>query len=780
MLNFRLNYHLFLTFNKNDPNIVILFTLHANPSDKRACLIQIKGLVQGVGFRPYIYRLAMHYNLHGWVKNHTIGVTVYLEGTADTVSAMLEDIPLKAPVISQINDITVEETVPEGSADFVIRESEDISTETSEISPDIAVCKDCLSDMQQQDRRISYPFVNCTNCGPRYSIIQDFPYDRAKTTMEPFVMCPECAKEYSDMSDRRFHAQPLACKHCGPVYTFHAGDEILTDYSRILEKTVLMMAQGKIIAIKGMGGFHLMCDALNETTINRLRNLKKREGKPFAVMFKNITHLKKFAVVSPEEESALISWKRPIVILELHKSLPSGISLNLNTVGAFLPYMPIHHMLFNALKTPCLVLTSGNFSDEPILIDNESALEQLSGKVDGLMTYNRAIYNRTDDSVVRIMSHSERVFRRSRGYVPLPIRLPFDAEGIFAAGAELSNCFCIGKGNRAYMSPHIGDLKNHETFQFYRETAERYKRLFRTTPEIAATDMHPDYISTRYAQSLGLKTVSVQHHHAHIASCMAENGITNPVIGLAFDGTGYGTDPCIWGSEFMVCDYAAFNRWSHFTYMPLPGGDLAAEEPWRMALALLFQAFEGQLPGMNLPGWDAVSPEKKGKVEEMIRKNIHCPLSSGAGRLFDGVAAIVGLCTHVRYHAEAPMRLESAIMPGIYEFYDFEVNDAISFLPAIRQIYRDVMDHTDPGVISARFHNTIVEASLQVVCNIRNATGIDQVALSGGTFQNKYLSEHMEARLEAEKFQVYKHTLVPCNDGGIALGQLAIASFLRA
>ncbi len=741
-----------------------------------ASRIQITGLVQGVGFRPFIYRLAIQYQLRGWVNNDTHGVTIVVEGTAPAISLFLNDIKPKAPVISKIHGITVEEVAPEGFITFEIRSSQDISTDTSEISPDIAVCNECLNDLHHQERRKLYPFVNCTHCGPRYSIINDFPYDRAKTTMDSFVMCAECQTEYADMADRRFHAQPLACNNCGPVYTLHTEREITNGFSEIIRKTAGLIEEGKLVVLKGMGGFHLMCDALNEAAISRLRNLKMREGKPFAVMFKDIHSLKSFAHLSKEEEDSIGSWKRPIVIVELFKPLASGISLHLNTVGAFLPYMPFHYVLFDALSTPCLVLTSGNLADEPILIDNEAALKTFSDKADAVITYNREIFNRTDDSVVRIMNHQERIMRRSRGYVPMPIQLPFDVDGIFAAGAELSNCFCLGKGNRAYVSPHNGDLKNHETFTFYRDTVSRFTGIFRTTPAVAAMDMHPDYISTRYAQSMGLETTAVQHHHAHIASCMAENGITTPVIGVAFDGSGYGTDGCIWGSEFMVCDFKGFQRKSHFSYMPLPGGDSAAEEPWRMGLALLYQVYGDMLPEI---AWAEVDSKKVRQVMEQIRKNIHCPLSSGAGRLFDGVAAITGICTHALFHAEAPMRLESVITPGIRSFYDVEITDTISFIPAIRQIYQDVLNHTAPGIISAQFHNTIIEASMRVIRKIAVETGIRQVALSGGTFQNKYLTEMLENRLEDEKFTVFKHTLVPCNDGGVALGQLAVAAFRR-
>jgi len=423
-----------------------------------------------------------------------------------------------------------------------------------------------------------------------------------------------------------------------------------------------------------------------------------------------------------------------------------------------------------------MVLTSGNIAEEPIIITNDAAIATFSDKVDAVITYNREIFNRNDDSVVRVIAGRERVQRRSRGYVPAPVKLAFDADGILAAGAELSNCFCLGKGNRAYLSQHIGDLKNQETYTFYEETQSRFQQLFRVKPTLVAADLHPDYLSTRFARKSGLETIWVQHHHAHIASCMAENGIDEPVIGLAFDGTGYGTDGHIWGSEFMVCDYNDFTRHTHFAYMPMPGGDRASEEPWRMGISLLWQAFGKEFSDLDLPLLQLIDRTKIRMVAEAIEKGINCPFSSGAGRLFDAIAAITGICVNARFHAEAPMRLESIVKPGIQETYNYILADAISFLPAVRQICTDLSGGMDIGIIAAKFHNTISEASLQAVKNIRTETGIQKVALSGGTFQNKYLFERLETILLKNNFAVLTHCKVPCNDGGIALGQLAVAA----
>jgi hydrogenase maturation protein HypF len=743
-----------------------------------ALLIHVEGLVQGVGFRPFIYRLAKQYHLNGWVVNRTDGVTLKIEGQAKHMPFFVEDLRYKAPVVAQIEEISIDQDIPEGITGFQILASQDLTSETSEISPDIAVCPDCLYDMSHQPHRMTYPFINCTNCGPRFSIIRDFPYDRKNTTMAPFAMCPVCNAEYTDINDRRFHAQPVACNHCGPTYSMTAGSEVITGLPEILDRIISLVRSGGILGLKGTGGFHLACDALNEEAVSRLRHLKRREGKPFAVMFKDLDSIKQYAEVSETEAAALLSWHRPIVILKTIQPLAPGITLGLDTLGAFLPYMPVHHLIFDRLGLPAIVLTSGNLADEPIIIDNFAALRILAPLTGAVVTYDRDIFNRVDDSVVRVIAGKERINRRSRGYVPAPVKLGFDVDGILAAGAELSSCFCLGKGNRAYMSQHIGDLKNLETFTFFEETLGRFKRLFRTEPHTVAADLHPDYLSTRFAQKLGIKCIEVQHHHAHIASCMAENGIDEQVIGLAFDGTGYGSDGNIWGSEFLVCDLKDFIRMGHFEYLPMPGGDKAAAEPWRMGLSLLYQAFGQDILGLDLPVIKQTDPSVIRMIISAIEKNIHCPLSSGMGRLFDAAAAISGICLHARFHAEAPMRLESNVLLGIHEHYDFTISETISVLPAVRQICADISSGVAPGIVATKFHNTIAEASFRMVQKIRDEKGIQKIVLSGGTFQNKYLSELLENKLVKDNFAVYTHARVPCNDGGIALGQLAIAAHL--
>ncbi len=750
-----------------------------NIANRIAFLIKIKGLVQGVGFRPFVYRLANELNIAGWIINRNDAVVVKAEGNAKDMPLFIEKLKISAPVIAQIDEINVENDFPENFHDFRILASQDLSEETSEISPDIAVCNDCLDDLKKQPHRIDYPFINCTNCGPRFSIIFDFPYDRDKTTMKSFTMCPDCESEYSDILNRRFHAQPIACNHCGPYYTLHSGNTIDKNFSSVLQTVAGFIDEGKIIALKGIGGFHFMCDALNKTSVKRLREIKHREGKPFAIMFRDITVIKKYAQITDEEAVMLNSWQRPVVLLKKKEEPSEGICLGLSTIGAFLPYMPFHYMLFEQLKTKAVILTSGNLADEPIIIDDKKALEIFGKLTDAVITYNREIFNRTDDSVVRFIRGKERIFRRSRGYVPSPVRLPFDVNGILATGAELSNCFCIGKGSKAILSQHIGDLKNYETYEFYTETIERFKKVFRFNPSLIAADMHPDYLSTRYAMQQGIEVIKVQHHHAHIAACMAEYQLNEKVIGVCFDGTGYGTDGNIWGGEFLIADYYDFKRYVHFDYLPLPGGDKAVSENWRTGVSLLFKAFGNDLVNVDIPLVRNVDRKLLLQIIDAIEKKINTPLSSGCGRLFDGVAAITGVCTSTRFHAEAPMKLESVIMPDIKEHYDVDIAETIRFEPMIQQIISDIQNKISCSIISARFHNTIIWTIFETVKRMRKETGISQIVLSGGSFQNKYLTENVIDMLTRAGMEVYLSAKVPFNDGGIALGQLVVAAKRR-
>ncbi|MGA2824290.1 MAG: carbamoyltransferase HypF, partial [Bacteroidales bacterium] len=538
-----------------------------------------------------------------------------------------------------------------------------------------------------------------------------------------------------------------------------------------------------IIAIKGLGGYHLACDATNEKAVTRLRLLKNREGKPLAVMFRDLATLRQYADISEAEERSLISWKRPVVLLlaNRQKFLAPGVSVGLNTIGAMLPYLPFHHLLFQELKLPAIVLTSGNISDEPILIDDRKAIDAFLLKTEGVLAYNREIENRTDDSVVRVIHDVERVFRRSRGFVPTPVILKQDTAGILATGAELVNTFCIGKGNQAILSQYIGDLQNAETISFYEETLNKFQKLFRMTPENIAADLHPDYFTSRFAESRTdyLKLVRVQHHHAHIASCMAENGLDESVLGVAMDGTGYGTDGNTWGAEFLYCDLSDFTRDTHFEYVPLPGGDRGIEEPWRMAVSYLYKIFGEDMVHLEIPFLEKIEQEKIDFILKMIRSGINCPLVSSAGRLFDAVSAMLDLCLYSTFSSEAPMRLESIIEPGCSENYPFIFRETVNFELTFRGIEEDIKQHINPGIISAKFHNTMISVIVKVIDEMKIHHSCNKVVLSGGTFQNRYLLEGTEKMLTGEGFEVYSHHLVPTNDGGISLGQLAVAAKRR-
>jgi hydrogenase maturation protein HypF len=748
--------------------------------------IHIKGLVQGVGFRPYIFRLATRYKISGWVENGNDGVRIHAEGKETDISRFIASLPEEAPPASQILEIIVNEAEVLNETSFLIRKSSDISDEITEISPDISVCPECLNDMKSQAHRLDYPFINCTNCGPRFTIIRGLPYDRAKTTMLPFEMCPVCHKEYTDVSDRRFHAQPVACNHCGPQYELVNNGRSVTGTRSILAELVKLFLSGKIIAIKGAGGFHLACDATNEKAVGLLRQRKNREGKPFAVMFKGLSELRKYANINAGEEATLLSWRRPIVIVKNNTKnrLAASVSNGFNTSGVMLPYMPLHYLLFENLDLPAIVLTSGNLSDEPVIIDNEEVLDRLSGVADAFLLYNRDIWNRTDDSVIMYAGDIPRMIRRSRGFAPSPVNLGFNVDGIFAAGAELVNCFCLGKGEKAIMSQHIGDLKNLETLDFYTESFNRYKELFRVNPSVVVCDMHPDYLSTRFAKEFAARNLNiaieqVQHHHAHIAACMAEHGLDETVIGVSMDGVGYGTDGNTWGFEFMTCDLIDFERKMHLEYIAQPGGDKTNHEPWRMALAYVHQYVSRDVDSLGLAFLKDIPNEDIRLLITAIENHVNCPLTSSAGRLFDAVAAMTGICNYTSFHAEAPMRLENIMDESETGSYSFHAGKTIDPREIIQGIINDLSKKVPVQNISAKFHRTIVEIIIEGVIKISGETGINKVLLSGGTFQNKFILEESEKRLIGLSYEVFTHRQFPSNDGGIALGQLVIAAKRR-
>jgi len=747
--------------------------------------IVVTGLVQGVGFRPFIYRIATDFDLHGWVKNTNENVIINVTGPPDTIQAFTNSIRKQAPPAALVENIAIKQLVFNSFEDFRIAPSDNVSDEITEISPDIAVCNDCLADLANSRYRTNYAFVNCTNCGPRFTIIRDLPYDRPKTTMSEFAMCPQCTIEYHNPSDRRFHAQPVACNQCGPTYELIYGDMVIHEITDILTNVHSILSDDGVLLMKGLGGMHLVCNAFSSIAVKRLRSIKKRDGKPFAIMFRDAETAQKYAEAGETEIKLLNSWRRPIVLLK-HKQtsiasqLASETSSGLNMLGIMLPYMPVHYQIFNLTSLDALIFTSGNFSSEPIVISNEIALQKFKGIADALLLHNREIYNRTDDSVVWVVGNKERVLRRSRGYVPTPVTLQLNCDGIVAFGAELTNTFCVGKGYKAIISQHIGDLKGFETEEFYTETIGKFISLFRIKPTLAAVDMHPSYISTNFGKHYnGMQLMLVQHHHAHIASCMAEHNLDMKVLGVAFDGTGYGTDGHTWGSEFMICSLSDFERFAHFEYIPMPGGDYASEEPWRMAVSLLHRVYGSNIQLISELLSDQINSSDIEMIFHMIEKQINCPLTCGAGRYFDAVAAITGLVYKAAFHAEGPMKLEAIAENNWSEHYTVPSGSVIRFGAIVKEIVDDIAQKVPVSLISAKFHNTIILIIFETVLSMYKTSGIKSVVLSGGVFQNKYLLEGTVQKLTSEGFSVYSHAAIPSNDGGIALGQLAVASKRR-
>lgn len=774
--------------------------------------IHIQGLVQGVGFRPHVHRLAHRFGLNGWISNAEDGVYIQIEGDEKQIARFIESLKSRPPKASLIHALTVQDTEPEQLKDFTIRKSKNLSDRITRVCPDIAVCEECLADMQAQPHRIRYPFTNCTHCGPRFTIIRTLPYDRPGTTMDSFIMCETCQNEYESVHDRRFHAQPVACNQCGPEYQLLDYDkpkQPLLGTQTIVAECCRRIEKGEIIAIKGLGGFHLMCDATNPIAVSRLRQAKKRDRKPFAVMMRDIDAAARFLLISEKEEEALVSWRRPIVLLrQRHQSgagnpsdkktfrLAGDINPGCATIGAMLPYMPIHHLLFEHLSTPALVMTSGNLADEPIVIDNHKARDTFRGMAQALVVYNRDIHNRADDSVVFTANDRQRIIRRSRGYVPEPVMLNFPVDRILATGAELSHCFAVGRDREAILSQHIGDLKDPETYAFFTESIDRFCELFRVRPERIACDLHPDYLSTRFAREQSLPVIAVQHHHAHIAAGMAEFNLEEPVIGICWDGTGLGSDGNIWGGEFLYADLQTFERYAHFRYLPLPGGDKAAKQTWRTGVSLLYQAMGPDFLTLDLPFVDWVRKQQGFELLlQAVEKNLNTPLSSSVGRLFDAVAAISGVCTSNAFHAEAPIKLEALVSPSVgghtmtssvpgngYAF-GFDPNgeklpQIIDTKPLVRELLSDLLDGQPVPAIAARFHNTLVAIIFAVAHEMKLRYNTKKVILTGGVFQNRYLLEQAEKQLEKD-FTVYSPEIIPCNDAGIALGQMAVAARTR-
>ncbi|MBA3947284.1 MAG: carbamoyltransferase HypF [Herpetosiphonaceae bacterium] len=753
--------------------------------------ITIQGIVQGVGFRPFVYGQALRSGLAGFVLNDSSGVTIEVEGEQGLLEAFQCALHELAPPLARVDSIAAEVVPPRGETAFVIAHSQSGSTRGALISPDTATCDDCLRELfDPADRRYGYPFINCTNCGPRFTIVQDVPYDRAKTTMRLFPMCPACQAEYEDPLDRRFHAQPNACPVCGPRVRLLdcAGHEQL--HADPIAAASRQLAGGAILAIKGLGGYHLACDALNTEAVARLRRRKQREAKPFAVMAPDLETVRRFCDVSNAEAELLTSRRRPIVLLRRRPEgcLAPGVASGYHTLGVMLPYTPLHHLLLHAFATaiepgrsPLLVMTSGNLSDEPIAYRDDDAVQCLTSISDGLLVHERAIHMRCDDSVVRVAGGGEQWFRRSRGAAPEPLQLSFDCPvPLLACGGHLKNTFCLGKGRQAFVSHHIGDLENLETLRSFREGIEHFRRLFDIEPVAVAYDLHPDYLATKYALDLELpQLIGVQHHHAHIASVLAEHGLTGPVIGVAADGTGYGTDGAVWGCEIMVADLLQFERMAHLRYVPLPGGEQAVRQPWRMAAVYLDQAYGSAFLDLPVPFVCNLDRRRWKTLDQMIARRLNAPPASSLGRLFDAVAALLGIRNEALYEGQAAIELEIIAQPSDHS-YPFALDSESPALLDVAPLIRGIVDDLQWGVplpeIAGRFHRSVAELLASACLQVRERTGLRAVALSGGVFQNRLLLEQLLGRLEELGFQVYLNRRVPPNDGGLSFGQLAIAA----
>ena len=840
-------------------------------------LIKLRGIVQGVGFRPFVYNLAQRYDLKGWVLNSSEGIIIEIEGRRENINNFVIDVQEKSPPLAVIEEMEVKENHPlRGYADFEIRESKEEKGKFVPVSPDISICEDCQRELfNPGDRRYLYPFINCTNCGPRFTITEDIPYDRKNTTMKVFPLCSHCQREYEDPQNRRFHAQPNACPECGPQLQLVKSQEVkelreleqiqnptpyqvrgkiqnsrrvkgqsLAEGEEALKKVIKLLKEGKIVAVKGLGGFHLVCDAENDEAIKKIRERKDRTFKPFAIMSPDIKAVEKYCHVNSDERELLLSFQRPIVLLKRkpNSTISHWVAPNNNYLGVMLPYTPLHYLLFKKIedrgrkssvishqssvvshqsteetknyglwtmdrgqKTEdgwqmtdgnflALVMTSGNFSEEPITITNEEALTKLKALSDFILMHNRVIHIRCDDSVAMVMEKKNILIRRSRGFAPQPLYLKLPSPGILACGAELKNTFCLSKDNFYFISQHIGDLENLKAYNFFVETISHFKRFFRIEPEVIAYDLHPDYLSTKYAldnskfnpvsstgQDSKFKLIGIQHHHAHVVSCMVENNLDEKVIGVAFDGTGYGSDGKIWGGEFLICDYARFSRFAHLIYVPIPGGDLAIKKPYRMALSFLYSLFGKECLNLDLEFILRLRKEEAEVIVRQLEREVNSPLTSSCGRLFDAVSSLIGVRDTITYEAQAAIELEMIAQKGVKELYNWKISKENGSLivdtrEIIHQILKDLSSGITKEIIAAKFHNTVSGFIIEVCQRIREKEKIDKVVLTGGVFQNRYLLGRTLSLLKEDGFKVFFHQRVPTNDAGISLGQSIIAA----
>ena len=792
--------------------------------------ILITGRVQGVGFRPAVYRIAQALGLTGFVYNDTKGVTIELQGNKKKISEFLVRLHTEPdrPSLAEIKScMTADIPVIENEDKFIIETSDSQGTALSQVTSDIATCRDCLAEMADENNfRYRYPFINCTNCGPRYSIVKTIPYDRPNTTMSAFAMCDKCASQYVDVTDRRFHAQPVACPACGPKIwlTDSKGKTIETETDNVIAETAKLLSAGKVVAIKGLGGFHLAVDALNNEAVKRLRQRKKRDHKPFAIMADSIEKIKEYAIVSEHAESVLKSPQSPIILLPKKKdsAIAPSVAEGVNTFGFMLCYTPLHYLLF-AEGIEALVMTSGNISDEPLICKNQIAMERLGSAADAFLMHNREIYRQVDDSVIHFIDGQPVPLRRARGYVPTPIFMEGSPsavssgpnccrQDIFATGSDLKNTFCFVKSAYGGLicSEHIGDLEDAEVYHHYIDSIEHLRKLFEVEPKIVVCDLHPAYLSTQYALSIsdvhpvrsktpkvstlrlagfsnGVKIIQVQHHWAHIASVLVEHGLSGPVIGISCDGTGYGTDGAIWGCECMIASLEKFERFGHLAYYQLAGADKASKEPIRPALGLLKKAYGGNF---KLDSFSWLLEEIEGDTKkqqiilEQVEKGVNTVETSSLGRVFDAVAAMLGLGNYNHFDAQLPMALEAVVETGVEEHYDFELIKRadkplqLDLGKMLMQLIDDIQANQLSGIISAKFHNTLSVALLAMAKQARESTRLNTIALSGGVFCNRHLTNRLIKLLKENDFHVLFNREVPSNDGGIALGQAAIAARL--
>jgi hydrogenase maturation protein HypF len=754
----------------------------------------VRGVVQGVGFRPFAYRLAHEEGLAGFIGNDTEGVTIEAEGPTERVDAFLARLRAETPPLARIDSISVDKLTPTHEIEFRIVASEVLGRVSTGIPPDAATCADCLRELlDPSDRRHRYPFLNCTNCGPRYTITRRIPYDRPQTSMARFKMCAACQAEYDDPGDRRFHAQPNACWDCGPrVWVLQtAGSEEIGGEKAVTACVDRLMA-GEIVAIKGIGGFHLSVDATSEAAVMRLRERKRRYGKPLAVMVKDVEAAREVCSLTAEEESLLQTTARPIVLSRKGDSngIAETVAPGIPWLGVFLPYAPLQHLLFASGQIRALVMTSANLSEEPIAIDNDEALARLSGIADTFLMHNREILQRCDDSVAALVDGAPQLIRRARGFVPLEVELPIEAPPMLTVGGHLKNVLALARGRFVYQSQHLGDLENLKGLEFFEESLDHLMRTFEIEPQVVVHDLHPGYLSTHwakeYARERGLELIGVQHHHAHVAGCMAEHGLTDAVIGISLDGTGYGTDGCIWGGEVLICRLESFERFAHLEYAPMPGGDAAVREPWRMALGALRGA-----------GIDVLSPEVMemlGAQEkdvrvllQMMERGINAPLTSSSGRLFDAVAAVVLGRLRVDYEAQAAIELEGIAVdeqddePG-YAMEIMAGDWATRLAGRIttgnlwRELLTDLRNGMSKARISARFHAGVADGFVRAAVIARAATGLRQVVMSGGCMHNRRLARLLRTKLAVEGFDVFQHARVSPGDGGLSYGQAVVAA----